>query len=343
MKIQIPISEIKIHLIAAFSRVTSAKDSEYIANAVLFAIAAKDDRMNPLREALDDLDATLKNPSSVDVVRDFGSCRVLDFGGTSPFPLMPKLHEEMASMARKHGFAAVAWRNTAGVHQLSTWIEPLCRHHDVVAICLWNGGSFTVAPFGSKEPFFGTNPIAYGIPSSGDPLLCDMSTSEVPFLSLMSALRGNRNLDRVAGLNPQGELTSNAKEIYDPAGDGPVRLLPMGLGYKGSALMLLIEVITGALIGAKMGREATDSTFIPQEFGGWFLIWDTAAFGSKEEFKRRTAILAEQIRSSAPAKGVEQIRLPGDQANASVRAAAAAGKVRVDDADFARLKSMAQP
>ena len=34
-----------------------------------------------------------------------------------------------------------------------------------------------VAPHGTTEPIFGTNPIAVGVPLAGDPLIMDVSTA----------------------------------------------------------------------------------------------------------------------------------------------------------------------
>jgi LDH2 family malate/lactate/ureidoglycolate dehydrogenase len=216
------------------------------------------------------------------------------------------------------------------------------KTRNTVAIFIWNGGSYTVAPFGSKEPFFGTNPISFGIPTDSDPILCDMSTSEVPFMNLMRALKSKSDLNVVAGLNEDGNFTKVATEIFDIANDGPVRLLPMGLGYKGAAIMLLLEVLTGGLIGAKMGREATDTKFIPEEFGGWLLACDFRRFTNAEEFCRRTGGLASQIRRSSPASGVGRILLPGDRAHARYHAAIASGVMHLEDATERKLRKLAK-
>jgi LDH2 family malate/lactate/ureidoglycolate dehydrogenase len=337
----IAINELRMLLAQAWSATASRPEAEYIADAVIYATLTKDSRMRPVHEAVSDLKSALAQRPHSTVVQDFGPCLLLDFGGTSPLAHMQQIHDQLRRRSAQFGIATCALRNTAGIHQLSTWIEPLSRSQDMIALFMWNGGSYTVAPFGSRDPFFGTNPIAYAIPTDTEPIICDMATSEIPFMSLMAAMRGEMSLPGLAGLDSHGRKTSAPREIYDMASDGPVRLLPMGGGYKGSALMLLIEVMTGALIGAKMGREATDSSFVPQEFGGWLVVVRVDSFGDAAEFRRRVGALAKSIRESTPAANNGAVVLPGDRAHAEYQRAVATGTVDVDAEDLAYLRALA--
>lgn len=335
------IVDVRQLLVKAWGKVALPEDAEYISEAVLRASLSKDSRMNPLRESNHDLAVCLEFPQKHDIVVDCGATCVLDFAGTSPFGQMASIHQMLSERAKKYGIASVAMRNTAGVHQLSTWVEPLSRKGDILSLFAWNGGSYTVAPFGTMEPFLGTNPIAFAIPTSDDPIVCDMATSEVPFLSLMRALQSGKDLDRIAGLDEKGKQTNKAKEIYDPEVDGPVRLLPMGLGYKGAAVMLLIEIVTGALIGAKMGREANDQKFTPSEFGGWLVAIDISSFTSLDDFRARVSKLCAQIRGANRAHGVEEILLPGDRALASYRKHLLSGTMDINEDDYVALRKFA--
>ena len=57
-----------------------------------------------------------------------------------------------------------------------------------------------VAPFGAKQPVFGTNPIACAIPTpSGEPLVVDMATSAYTLFGLLEAkTAGSEIPDNVA-------------------------------------------------------------------------------------------------------------------------------------------------
>jgi len=339
---KIAITELTRHLHLAWMRVVSSQDAVYATDAIVYAVLSKDKRMNPLREALDDITSSISIPPQFRCSSDKSTSRVLDFGGSCPFGKMRELHDWSRTTAQKFGISAQALRNTSGIHTLSSWVEPLLRGKDIIALFAWNGGSYTVAPFGSREPFFGTNPIAYAIPTDDGSILCDMATSEVPFMSLRQALRTGETFPQEVGLNENGTRTAVPSEIYDVETDSPVRLLPMGFGYKGSAIMLAIEILTGALIDAKMGREATDVRFVPEEFGGWLIAFDIASFSDPVAFRSRVGALKRQIKMSSMAVGTESITLPGDRSDASYKANVAVGTIEIPDADWDRLKDLAK-
>jgi LDH2 family malate/lactate/ureidoglycolate dehydrogenase len=88
-----------------------------------------------------------------------------------------------------------------------------------------------------------------------------------------------------------------------------------------------------------MGREATDSTFIPQEFGGWLLVWNIGQFGEPATFRRRVTEMCQQIRNAQTMKGCAQVQMPGDRAWRVYEEAEHAGVVEVNEDDFQELSS----
>lgn len=336
---KLKITELIENLLVGCSSLCAPEDARVITNSIVECCLTKDARMNPLKGALDDLEEATRNPSRFTVLTETSGVCLLDFCGTSPLPLLPELHRRIKSMAEANGIGAIALKNTFGIHQLSMWVEPLVADLHGVAFFAWNGGSYTTAPFGSMEPFFGTNPIAYAIPTLGHAIVCDMATSEIPFLSLTNALKSGADLSIPAGVNEKGEITSVAKEIYNPEEDGPVRLLPMGLGYKGSAIMLLLEILTGAMIGSKMGREATDEKFIPEEFGGWLIYLKIGTFTDTSSFLKSVTTLCDQIRKSQRMDGVDKITIPGDGSYERKADLMRDGEIEIDEATYARLIS----
>lgn len=46
-----------------------------------------------------------------------------------------------------------------------------------------------VVPFGAAEPYFGTNPIAFGFPTQSEkPIILDFATSNVAFGKVLNAM-----------------------------------------------------------------------------------------------------------------------------------------------------------
>ena len=89
----------------------------------------------------------------------------------------------------------------------------------------------SVAPFGGAQAALGTNPIAFGMPSSGGPIVFDMGTSA--FMGTDPAYR-----ERLGQLLPEGVAVDFAGQLTrDPALARLGALLPFG-GYKGFGLPL---------------------------------------------------------------------------------------------------------
>jgi LDH2 family malate/lactate/ureidoglycolate dehydrogenase len=253
---------------------------------------------------------------------------------------MPDLTEKAVVLAKEYGVGIVSIKNSGGVDALSPWLLDI-PSHDCIGLFAWNGGSYTTVPFGSTEPFFGTNPIAYAIPTSDEPLLLDMSTSEIPFMDLMQAIQKGVSLPERAGLDELGRVTTDASRVYDIDTDSDVKLLPMGGSYKGSAIMLLVEIITGAFIDSKMAREATSSTQIPEEFGGVLVAIDIATFTSPSLFKVRVTNMIRQIRLSQPAPGFANVRVPGDKSYEREQNRLHSGTICLEETLVAELRQLA--
>ena len=114
-----------------------------------------------------------------------------------------------------------------------------------------------VVPHGGLKPFITPNPIAAGLPTSGDPLLIDVSTSITSMgFAFQQHAAGRQAPGRMADRSPrQCDARCAATLSTEPKG----ALLPLGgidAGHKGFALGLLIEAMTGGLAGTRPRRSA---------------------------------------------------------------------------------------
>lgn len=164
-----------------------------------------------------------------------------------------------------------------------------------------------VAPYGGVHPVFGTNPIAFGCPtSSGIPILVDLSTSAMAGSSVRSMYETDRLLPEGVALNKNGTPTTNAKDIREGT------LLPAA-GAKGFGLALMVEILCGVLAGAAMGKEVGSmySTFDrPVNTGHVFLAIDIEKFQARDHFMTRIDLLLSWIKVA----GTEEhaVRFPGE-------------------------------
>ena len=86
-----------------------------------------------------------------------------------------------------------------------------------------------VAPHGSNEAIFGTNPIAVGIPSAdGAPIVIDVATSAVAWYDLVDARSAGRSVAADVGYDAAGEpsrdpdaiLQGGALRVFDRCSPG---------------------------------------------------------------------------------------------------------------------------
>ncbi|MGE5597997.1 MAG: Ldh family oxidoreductase, partial [Bacteroidota bacterium] len=173
-----------------------------------------------------------------------------------------------------------------------------------------------MAPWGGREPILGTNPISVAVPvGQGEPYVMDMATSAVARGKIMIYAKKGAKIPLGWGMNAEGEPTEDPNEALKGA------LMPMA-GPKGYALSLLVDILSGVLMGSAFGKgigALYDDFNKPQGSGHFYLAINIAHLLPPELFKSRMDELVEQIKTSKPARGVERIMLPGEPEFAAER------------------------
>ena len=110
-----------------------------------------------------------------------------------------------------------------------------------------------VAPAGSNEALFGTNPLSFAWPRPGhNPVVYDMATASMAMGDVQIAARDGRKVPLGTGLDANGQPTT------DPAAIAKGVLLPFG-GYKGSAIAMMVELLAAGMTGEQFSFEARDT------------------------------------------------------------------------------------
>jgi LDH2 family malate/lactate/ureidoglycolate dehydrogenase len=154
------------------------------------------------------------------------------------------------------------------------------------------------------EKMFGTNPMCVGFPmDEGSSMILDMATSGIAAFKIrVAALKGEEIPEGVA-LDKQGKPTTNAKEALEGF------LLPFG-GYKGYGLVLAIEVLSSALLGALQSKQIERH---PSTQGGFFVaVMDIRKFRDYEEYKKDVLHLVSNVKSCPLKDGFTEILIPGE-------------------------------
>ncbi len=183
---------------------------------------------------------------------------VLLDGRYLPGPWLVEEGIKMATeMALSHGTGTVVIRRSHHIGCLAAFLEKTARQNLILLLACSDPANRTVAPFGGLDPVYSPNPLAMGIPTSGDPLLIDVSMSATANgVVAMAAGRGEK-------LPGKWLQTRTGLATDDPSTfleDPPSTVLPLGgqdLGYKGFALGMMVEVLTNALAGQGRAESPT--------------------------------------------------------------------------------------
>ena len=194
---------------------------------------------------------------------------------------------------------------SASHHLSALWpdVEPFARQ-GLVALSFVAGLAVVVHPGGQKA-IYGTNPFAFATPvTDSDPLVFDFATSALSNGDTRIAAAKGHMLTDKSGIDKHGNATNDPKEILDGGA-----LLPFG-GHKGAAIILMVEILAGALTGGAFSTEVDFSNHEGAETpktGQLFIIIDPKR-GNNNAFASRVAYLLDLIRTSG-----EDVRLPGDR------------------------------
>ncbi|RJE89382.1 Ldh family oxidoreductase [Paracoccus onubensis] len=155
----------------------------------------------------------------------------------------------LTGKASDSGIAALAINNC--FHYSALWweVEQLSKR-GFVALAMTPTHPY-VAPFGGKEPLFGTNPLAFSWPRpEGEPYTFDFATSAAARGEVEIRSRRGESLPAGWAIDKDGNPTTESERALSGA------LLPFG-GHKGSAISTMIELMAGPLIGDMLSSQTS--------------------------------------------------------------------------------------
>lgn len=226
------------------------------------------------------------------------------------------------------GAVVVSVRSAGHLGRIGAYTEALAASGVVgLAFSSVPARQHNVAWAGTRVGRLGTNPISFAFPTSGDPVVSDMSTSATAEGRIRLAWNEGRDVPGGLIRDGRGRPTTDPERFY---ADPPGTLDPLGgpaYGYKGSALGLLVEVMATLLTG-----ESVDD---PTRENNLTLV----AIAPPPGFPALADRLAAHIRSADPTEPGEAVLLPGDRER---QARAAARGVVVDATTWCALVAHAE-
>ena len=165
-----------------------------------------------------------------------------------------------------------------------------------------------VIPYGGIGHALGTNPIALAAPTPDGIFDTDMATSQVAVNKIFNARDEGRTIPEGWGVDEQGRTTTDPGAVF--------AAVPLG-GYKGYALALLVEILSGVLsgsgVGHGVGRLYEEAK--PQDVGHFHLAIDAGRLAGRERsaelLGRLLGDLKQVPRRPRPRRGARARRARG--------------------------------
>lgn len=218
----------------------------------------------------------------------------------------PALHaaeETIEDALVKTGIAVVAVHDSHHFSALWPELEVFARRGNV-ALGMVASGKLAVAPAGTHQPVFSTNPFGFATPVDGaEPVVFDYATSSISHGDLQLHRRDGKQVPPGTGIDGDGKETNDPDKILSEGA-----ILPFG-GHKGALLSLMIEVLAAGLTGGAFTYEMDDES--PEgahtfRTGQLYIIVDPER-GGNDVFGERIAQFIEMLREAG------MTRMPGDR------------------------------
>lgn len=196
--------------------------------------------------------------------------------------------------AKEHGFGIVGANGIySSTGALGFYTEKAANQGLITYACARSPGA--VAPFGLNVPLFGTNPFSWSFPTQGKPVVFDMATSAITFYELVLAKMRGQEIPNGLAIDKDGQITTNPTEAMEGG------ILPFDKGYKGSALAMMVELLSGPLVGSSY----CDYKTFDQDWGFFILSFRPDLLVELDTFKKYSTDLVNIIRDNGA-------KVPGD-------------------------------
>jgi (2R)-3-sulfolactate dehydrogenase (NADP+) len=231
------------------------------------------------------------------VARRKGAALLVDAKQGLAFPACDLAVAEAIATARELG---VCFAGVANSHHCGVVVDHLRAAAAAGMVGLGFANSPAAMPAaGGRHPVFGTNPVAAVFPrrrdgQEADPLMIDLSLSEVARGKLMVAAKEGRQIPLGWALDKEGRPTTDPKAGME----GSMLAIGAVSSPKGAMLALIVELLVTAVIGAQFGFEAS-SFFVDEgnqpRIGQAFLVIDPGALAGEASYYQRMEVLVDEM------------------------------------------------
>lgn len=268
-------------------------------------------RILAIAEKLDESDQ--RKP--IRIVRDTPVSALIDGGDQVGYVVAHRATSMAIEKAKKIGIAIVGANNTWYTGLFTYYMEMAARE-GLVAMAAGNGPA-VVAPEGAIDARLGTNPISFGFPSQGDPVIWDIGTCAIMHGELLLHRRLGDELPAGVAQDKDGHPTR------DPSAALAGAIKAWG-GHKGSGLSIVVQML-GALCDCPVISPGM------REMSYLVIVFDPKLLMPEGEYPARVAELSDKIRSARPIDPGKPMRMPFERSAKERRLRKVEDRIEVPD------------
>jgi LDH2 family malate/lactate/ureidoglycolate dehydrogenase len=249
---------------------------------------------------------SVKAKPQMRVLRETPASAILDGDHGLGQVISARAMEMAIEKAKKGVFGLVGVRNSTHNGAMA-FFSMMAVRQDLIGIGLTNTVPL-MAVTGGNQAMIGNNPLSIAAPAGQEkPVIFDMACSVAARGKIILAAKKGEKIPLGWANDKEGLPTEDAKAALEGL------ILPVG-GHKGYGLALMVDVLSGVLMGANFGPEVGPLYNNPgtQGIGHLLAAINIEAFIPLTEFKARMDQMIRDIKNSKKAKGVEEIFLPGE-------------------------------
>lgn len=214
--------------------------------------------------------------------------------------------EQAIQMAKENGLAVVGAKRLSHSGPMSYYTE-MAAKQDMIGISMCQSDPIAV-PYGGTEPYYGTNPIGFAAPGQDGKLISfDMATTVQAWGKILHARTRNEPIDPSWAVDQDGQPTTDPFNVN--------ALLPIA-GPKGFGLMMMVDILSGVLLGLPFGSRVSsmyEDLSKGRDLGQLHIVINPSFFTGLEQFKEHISQTMADLNAIKPAPGFKQVYYPGQR------------------------------
>lgn len=249
----------------------------------------------------------IRKEANLIIEKESPSTMVVDADNSMGYTVGVKVMEKLIEKAKATGIAWASVKHSTHFGMTAFMTQQAVKE-GMIGIAFSNSPA-SMAPWGGKSPFFGTNPLCVSVPAGVmESVTLDMATAVAARGKIIAAKgRGETTIPPGWALDVNGKPTVNTQEALDGT------VMPLG-GVKGYGLALMIDILSSGLSGGDFGPHVKNLYYTDelQGFSHTYCVIDISKFTEIDAFKNHVDQMVREIKAVPKADGVDEIFIPGE-------------------------------